>query len=84
MTGSSARISSSAPHPRDLGPALLSALVPGLGQLIQRRPLVAALQFGTVVAYGFGVLGLGGRRALFLALAWNVWSIVDAVRHEAD
>jgi len=64
--------------------ALMSALVPGLGQLAQRRFGAAAIQFGTAVTYLVSAMGLGGRRALFFAVAWNVWSILDAHRHEAD
>ena len=64
--------------------ALLSALVPGLGQCVQRRFLAAAVQFGTVASYVVGAHALGGRRALVLALLWNVWSVIDAYRHEAN
>jgi len=31
-----------------------------------------------------GALGIGGRGALLLALVWNLWSVVDAYRHDAD
>jgi hypothetical protein len=58
--------------------ALLSVLVPGLGQLAQRRPLTAALQFGTVVAYLGSAYAMGGGRALWLAVLWNAWSAVEA------
>jgi hypothetical protein len=61
-----------------------SLLVPGLGQLVQRRYGTALLQFGTVVVYLAGTLGLGGRRSLLFALFWTVWSVVDAYRHEAE
>jgi hypothetical protein len=64
--------------------ALLSAFIPGLGQLVQRRFGTAVVQFSTVAAYLVGALGLGGRRALLIALCWNVWSAIDAYRHEAD
>ena len=64
--------------------AYLSALVPGLGQLLQGRMLSASLHFGTVTAYMIGALSLGGRRALLIALLWNVWSVIDAYRHERD
>ena len=64
--------------------ALLSAFIPGLGQLIQRRFGAAVIQFGTVAAYLVGAFGLGDRRAMLVALCWNVWSVVDAYRHEAD
>jgi hypothetical protein len=63
--------------------ALLSACVPGLGQLKQGRIGTAVLQFGTVLAYLIGGFGLGSQRALLLALLWNVWSAIDAYRHEA-
>ena len=58
--------------------ALLSAIVPGLGQLAQRRLLTAALQFGTVAAYLATAYAAGGGRALWLAVLWNTWSMVDA------
>jgi hypothetical protein len=64
--------------------ALLSALVPGLGQAMQRRFGAAVIQFGTVSAYVAGALSLGGRRSLLLALLWNAWSIIDAYRHDGD
>lgn len=64
--------------------ALLSAFVPGLGQLAQHRTVAASLQFGTVASYLGGVLAIGGRRALLLAVLWNLWSVIDAYRHEAD
>lgn len=64
--------------------AAASALVPGLGQLLQHRFAAAGAQFGTVVAYVIGAVAVGGHRALLLALLWNVWSVIDAYRHEAD
>jgi hypothetical protein len=64
--------------------ALLSAFVPGLGQFAQHRFVAAAVQFGTVATYVAGAFVLGGGRALLLAAAWNVWSVVDAYRYEAD
>jgi len=64
--------------------ALLSAFIPGLGQLIQRRFGAAVIQFGTVTAYLIAAFGLGERRAMLFALFWNVWSVVDAYRHESD
>jgi hypothetical protein len=67
---------------RAVNRAAMSAFIPGLGQLAQRRYVDAALQFGTVVAYAAGVYGLGGGRAVLAALAWNVWSVVDAFRYE--
>lgn len=64
--------------------AVLSAIVPGLGQLAQGRLGAALIQFGTVATYIVSTLGFGGRRALLVALVWNLWSVVDAYRHEAD
>ena len=48
--------------------ALLSAFIPGLGQLVQRRFGTAVIQFSTVAAYLVGALGLGGRRGLLIVL----------------
>lgn len=62
--------------------AVLSLLLPGLGQFAQRRFLVGAGQLGTVVAYAATAFALGGGHALLLAVGWNVWSAVDAHRHE--
>lgn len=64
--------------------AAWSLLLPGLGQVGQRRYGAALLQFGTVVVYAASAFGLGGRRAMLLALLWNLWSAVDAYRSEAD
>ena len=61
--------------------AILSAFIPGLGQLLQNRLGAAVLQFGSVAAYAIGTFGLGGRRALLLGLFWNAWSVIDAYRH---
>jgi hypothetical protein len=72
------------PHKPAGDRALLSALVPGLGQICQRRFVAAAIQFGAAATYMTGALGIGGRRALLLALVWNLWSVVDAYRHDAD
>ena len=58
-----------------------SAIIPGLGQLRQGRYATAIVQFGTVAAYLVAAGSLGGRRAMLLALLWNVWSIIDAARH---
>jgi len=59
----------------------LSLLVPGLGQLVQRRPAAALMQFGTVAGYIAVALATGGTRAVWLAFAWNAWSAVDAYWH---
>ena len=63
---------------------LLSVLVPGLGQLNQRRYLAAALHFGTFAFYiVVGVL-LGRTNALWFAALWNAWSANDAYRRPPD
>ena len=62
----------------------LSLLLPGLGQFGQRRFFVGAGQLGTVLAYMITALSLGSTRALVLAVVWNIWSAVDAYRHERD
>jgi hypothetical protein len=61
---------------------LLSFLFPGLGQFAQRRFFAGAAQLGTVLAYGVTALALGNGRAALFAIAWNVWSAIDAYRHE--
>ena len=61
---------------------MLSLIVPGLGQFAQRRYVMGAAQLGTVVAYAATAAAMGSSRALLLAIAWNVWSAVDAYRHE--
>ena len=61
---------------------LLSCIVPGLGQFAQRRFVSAAGQLGTMLAYGVAALALGDGRAALFAIAWNVWSAVDAYRHD--
>jgi hypothetical protein len=73
------------PSPKTLAleAATLSAFVPGVGQLEQGRFVAAAVQFGTVLAYLVTAFGLGGRRALLLALVWNAYSVYDAYRHDA-
>ncbi|HKV75959.1 MAG TPA: hypothetical protein VJN95_15680 [Gemmatimonadales bacterium] len=50
--------------------ALASFFIPGLGQLLQGRPGIAALQF---------VLAIG---LWFVLLGWiiHLWSIIDAAR----
>ena len=69
---------------RAVSHAACSALVPGLGQLVQRRFGAAAMQFGTVAAYAALAIGSGNARGLWIAAAWNVWSAVDAYRRERD
>ena len=64
--------------------ASYSVLIPGLGQLAQRRFGAALLQFGTAAAYATAALGLGSPLATLVGLACNIWSVVDAYRHEPD
>jgi hypothetical protein len=59
----------------------LSVLLPGAGQLAQRRFVAAAIQAATVGMYLVAASNVGGGRALWLALAWNVWSAIDAYWH---
>lgn len=84
MTVESANILSAQSKKRARERALCSALVPGLGQLVQDRLAAASVQFGTVAAYLAGTFAFGGRRALLLAVLWNAWSVIDAYRHEGD
>ena len=62
--------------------AILSLLLPGLGQFAQHRFLAGAGQLGTVVAYVTTAAVLGSGPALLLAIGWNVFSAVDAYRHD--
>ena len=64
--------------------SLLSVLLPGAGQIAQRRFGAAALQLATVGAYLGAAASVGGGRALLLALAWNAWSAIDAWWHAPD
>jgi hypothetical protein len=67
---------------RAAGSAGMSLLVPGLGQLLQRRFAAAAIQFGAALTYAIATIGAGWGRAALLAIAWNVWSAVDAYWHD--
>lgn len=71
-----------APPTPAVEPWLLSFFLPGLGQFAQRRFFMGAGQLATVVAYGTTSLVLGSDRALLLAVAWNLWSAIDAYRHD--
>ena len=73
-----------APQVSPAGRALQSLLIPGLGQFAQRRFLIGAGQLVTVLAYSATALSLGGPRALLLSIAFNVWSAIDAYRHERN
>jgi hypothetical protein len=77
-------------HPPNLAPsepadevthATMSALIPGLGQWQQGRRLIGALQLATVLGYVAAAVVTESGRAAWLALAWNVWSSVDAFRY---
>jgi hypothetical protein len=60
----------------------LSVLLPGAGQVAQRRFVAAAIQAATVGTYLVAASSIGGGgRALLLALAWNAWSAIDAYWH---
>jgi hypothetical protein len=59
----------------------LSIVLPGAGQVAQRRFVPAVIQAATVGTYLIAASQVGGGRALWLALAWNVWSAIDAYWH---
>ncbi len=54
--------------------ALCSFFIPGLGQLLQGRPVIAAVQFLLAFVLWWVLLG------------WviHLWSIIDAARFEPD
>ena len=54
--------------------ALCSFFIPGLGQLLQGRPLIAIVQFVLAAALWFVLMG------------WiiHLWSIIDAARFDVD
>lgn len=64
------------------GRAALSLLIPGLGQFAQRRFLAGAGQLVAVSAYWATALALSDSRAMWLAIGLNIWSAVEAYRHE--
>ena len=64
--------------------SLLSLLIPGAGQLAQRRYVAAAVQLVTVGTYLAAAASTGAGRAFLLALAWNAWSAIDAYWHASD
>ena len=64
--------------------ALASGFVPGVGQLLQGRRLAAAIQFTTVIAYVVIGSEVGLRHAMWFALAWNCYSVIDAYRYRTD
>jgi hypothetical protein len=59
---------------------LLSLLVPGAGQVAQRRFVAAAIQAVTIGTYLVTALGVREEPAIWLALAWN-GSAIDASLH---
>lgn len=59
----------------------LSVLLPGAGQVVQRRFVAGAVQAASVVTYLVAASSVDGGHALWLALAWNAWSAVDAYWH---
>lgn len=59
----------------------LSVLVSGLGQAVQRRWAPAFIHLGAVITYLVVVLQQGWGRAGWFAIAWNLWSCVDAYWH---
>ena len=84
MTVESARFELRKHRERAIQRAAYSLLIPGLGQLAQRRFGAALVQFGTAAAYATAAFGYGGPRVMLVGLAWNIWSIVDAYRHDSD
>jgi hypothetical protein len=78
------------PQPEPLAPvqatprarAALSLLLPGLGQFAQRRFLAGTGHLVAVTAYWTMALALGDSRAMWLAIALNIWSGIEAYRHE--
>jgi hypothetical protein len=64
--------------------ALASGFIPGVGQFLQGRYLAAAVQFTTVVAYVVVGSAVGLRHAMFIAFAWNCFSVIDAYRYRTD
>lgn len=76
---------SSSPSTRSAGTeALASGFIPGAGQLLQGRPVAAAIHFTVVIAYL--VIGgrIGIRYAVLSAFVWNCYSVIDAYRHRVD
>src|SRR5687768_18586912 len=67
-------------HRRDQAAAAagLSLLIPGLAQALQQRWVPAVIHLGAVLTYIFGVVQAGWGRAGWLAIAWNLWSAIDA------
>jgi hypothetical protein len=62
-----------------LGAGVGSALLPGVGQLLQHRYPTAVLHLASVAGYVVCALNFGGRGWLLGAAVFNLWSIGDAV-----
>jgi hypothetical protein len=56
-----------------------SAMVPGLGQVMQHRYGTAALQFASVFAYAAAAFRFGSGYWGWGPFAVNIWSVIDAV-----
>jgi hypothetical protein len=59
----------------------LSILLPGAGQIAQRRFAAAAVQVATVGSYLVASTAIGGGNRLWFALASYLWSAIEAYRH---
>ncbi|MGH7638957.1 MAG: hypothetical protein ACREOK_15010 [Gemmatimonadaceae bacterium] len=60
----------------------LSLLIPGLAQLLQHRWIPAIIHLGAVGTYLLAVRQAEWGHAGWLALAWNLWSGLDAYWYE--
>jgi len=66
-------------RPVDTAATFASLVLPGLGQFLQRRPLIGLAHLSTVIAYLVTAgAALGGGRAYLVALFWSLWSVGDA------
>ncbi|NQY37160.1 MAG: hypothetical protein HRT37_19780 [Alteromonadaceae bacterium] len=61
--------------------AICNVFFPGLGQLVQGR-ILAALIFAIVCVGGYALAWLV--LPAILAVAFHLWSIIDAARYHAD
>jgi hypothetical protein len=68
--------------PQSVERAVLSAVLPGLGQFAQGRLLAGSVQLGSAVTWSLAAFLSGNLPLLWLALGWNVWSAIDAWRSE--
>lgn len=66
-------------RPIDTSAPFASLVLPGLGQFLQRRPLIGLAHLSTVTAYLIlAGTALGGGRAYLVAVFWSLWSVGDA------